>query len=117
MSFTVNSVYLLGNMVRDVELKDASNGVSMATIILATNRNIKKADGTFEDKGTTHKVVAWDKVALFAQEALHVGDRVFIEGRVDTREIIDALGVKRLTTEIIARNIIPMTPPRLVQYR
>jgi len=109
MSFSINYVILVGNVVHDVYSTIDSNGVNLATIILATNRNINR-NGRLEDVGTTHKIVAWDKVADFAQKSLKVGDRVCIEARLDTRTTIDELGKEQKLVSIVAKNIIPMSP-------
>ena len=56
----VNRCFLLGNLTRDPELKALTNGGSIATFTLATNRRVKKGDEKVEE-AEYHNVVVFGK--------------------------------------------------------
>ncbi len=48
----------------------------------------------------------WDKLAELAAKFLAKGNRVYIEGRMQTRSWTDDQDIKRFQTEIIAEDFI-----------
>ena len=61
-----------------------------------------------KDKQTLeyHNVVCWDKLAENISTFLGKGSRLFVEGRLQTREWVAVDGVKKQTTEIVADQVI-----------
>ena len=61
-----------------------------------------------KDKQTVeyHNVVCWDKLAENISTFLGKGSRLFVEGRLQTREWTAVDGVKKQTTEIVADQVI-----------
>jgi len=104
MAKSVNMCILLGNLTRDVETKYTNSGKAVATIGLATNERTKK-DGEWVDKPEFHTVIAWEKTAEIAAEYLKKGDRVYIQGRIQTRSY-EKDGQKRYVTEIVANDLV-----------
>jgi single-strand DNA-binding protein len=64
------------------------------------------AQGVKQSKAEFHSVVAWRKLAEICAQYLKKGRRVYIEGRLQTRDWEDQNGVKRYKTEIVADNMI-----------
>ena len=71
----LNTVILIGNLVRDVELKYTQSGVAVANISIAVN-DYKKEDVDFID------CTLWEKTAEIAAEYLRKGNKVRITGRL-----------------------------------
>lgn len=109
---SLNKVLLIGNLTRDPEMRYTPQGTAVCQIGLATNRSWASADGGERQEETEyHKVVAWSKLAEICGQLLKKGRKVFMEGRLQTREWTDKEGHKRNTTEIIMENMILLDGP------
>lgn len=96
----LNRVTIMGRIVNDIELKQTPSGVSVATIRIACERDIKDKDG---NKQTDFfDVVAWRSMADFLSRYFSKGRMVILEGRMQNREWTDKNGNKRVSTEIVA---------------
>jgi single-strand DNA-binding protein len=99
---SVNKAIVLGNLGRDPELRYMPDGNAVANLNLATTYAWKdKATGEKKEETEWHRVTLRGRLAEVAQEFLHKGDPVFIEGRLRTRKWSDKSGVERYTTEIV----------------
>ena len=105
-SRSLNKVFLIGNLTRDVELKYTAQGTAVATFGLATNRSWVGSDGQRQEDATFHRVVAWSKLAEICNQLLFKGRKVFIEGRIQTRKWTSQDGQEREVTEIVAENMV-----------
>ncbi len=102
----LNKVMIIGNVVRDPELRTTPNGQNVSSFAVATNLVWKDASGSRQEKAEFHNVVAWRKLAEITSQYLKKGSKVYIEGRLQTRSWDDPNGVKKYRTEIIADNMI-----------
>ena len=101
MMRSINKVFLIGNIGRDPELTYLSNGTVMTRFSLATSEFFSG------DKHTEwHKIIAWNRLAEFAQESLEKGSRLYLEGRLRTRSWEDDSGKKHFRTELVANEMI-----------
>ncbi len=105
MAGTVNKVILIGRLGADPDVRYMADGTPVINFNMATNEPIRSADGTWEERAEWHRVVAYRKLAENLANFLGKGRLVYVEGRLQTRQWQDAQGVKRFTTEIIARDI------------
>ncbi len=97
---------IIGRLTRDPELKNTPTGKAVATISLATNRTWVDAKGQKQKQTEFHNVVLWSKLAEIANQYLRKGGKVYMEGRLQTREWTGQDGVKRYRTEIVGDNMI-----------
>ena len=97
---------IIGNLTRDPELRTTNSGQSVTSFGVATNRVWTDQSGQKQEKAEFHNVVAWGKLAEICNQYLGKGRRVFIEGRLQTRDWEGQDGVKRTRTEVIAENMI-----------
>lgn len=105
---TVNSVILLGNVVKDPELKMTMSGKEFATFILATNRELPK--GSLQTSSSEfHSIVAWGPLARIASSFCVKGKLVYLEGYLKTRSWEGDGGKKLYRTEVITTNIIALS--------
>lgn len=93
---------LIGNLTRDPEVKTTPQGTAVATFSVATNMTWKDASGARQEKVEYHNVVAWRKLADICGQYLKKGMKVYIEGRLQTRDWQAQDGGKRYRTEIVA---------------
>ena len=103
-----NKVILIGHLGADPIGRYTKTGRSTANFSLATNESWKQQSGKTVEHTEWHVVVAWDKLADFANEYLYKGQLVSIEGSIRTRSWKAQDGSSRKTTEIVCSNIIPL---------
>jgi len=97
---------LIGNLTRDPEVRYTPKQVAVATFGLATNREWSGANGEKQSSVEFHNLVAWQKLADICKSYLHKGDKIYVEGHLQTREWKAQDGSSRRTTEIIVENMI-----------
>lgn len=103
MAYSVNKVTLLGNVGAPPELRYTNSGKPVVRLRIATSeRRAKDAPEQTE----WHTVTAWDQLAELANRLLQKGSKVYVEGRLQTREYNDRDGNKRMATEIVAREMV-----------
>jgi single-strand DNA-binding protein len=106
MAMSLNRVQLIGNLTRDPEIRQIPGGQTVATLSIATNFSWTDQSGQKQDKAEYHNVVAWRKLADICGQYLRKGSKIYIEGRLQTRDWEGEDGVKRYRTEIVAENMI-----------
>lgn len=97
---------IIGNLTRDPEVKTTPQGTNVASFGVATNLVWVDQSGQKQEKAEFHNVVAWRKLADICGQYLKKGSKVYIEGRLQTRDWVGQDGVKRYRTEIVADNMI-----------
>jgi single-strand DNA-binding protein len=102
----LNRATIIGRLTRDIELRNLPSGNSVASFSLATNRRWTSKEGQAQEQTEFHNIVLWGKIAEIANQYLKKGARVYIEGRLQTRDWTGQDGVKRYRTEIIGENMI-----------
>ena len=100
----INRVILVGNLTRDAE---ATSGpaTTLARMRIATNSVWRDGDGTRQESSEFHNVVAFGKLGEVCAAYCLKGRRVYIEGRLRTREYDGSDGLRRHTTEIVAETM------------
>jgi len=95
----MNKAILIGNVGKHPEIRKTQSGISVVNFSLATSKKVKG-----EDKTEWHRIVAWDKLAEIIEKYVNKGDKLMIEGEIETREY-EKEGRKVYTTEIRAWNM------------
>ena len=106
---SINKVILIGNLGADPDQRFTKGGKATAELRLATSRKFKGADGNLEEATEWHRVVLWDKQAEAAGKYLRKGSKVYVEGRIQTRQY-EKDGETKYITEIVAHDIQFLTP-------
>jgi single-strand DNA-binding protein len=101
---SVNRAILVGRLGRDPETRYTSAGQAVCNFTLATDETYKDRNGERQKRTEWHRIVVWGKQAEIAQQYLHKGSLIFVEGRIQTRQWDDREGQKRTTVEIVASN-------------
>ena len=103
---SVNKAILLGNLGQDPELRHTGSGNAVCNFTLATNESwFDKQANERKEKTTWHNCVVWGASGENCAKYLRKGSKVFVEGRIQTREWNDKDGNKRYTTEIVANSV------------
>lgn len=104
---SLNKVQLIGNLGKDADLRYTASGLAVASFSLATNERFKGSDSDeWKERTEWHNIVIWGRTAENIGEYLVKGTKIYVEGRLQTRSWDDQNGMKRYTTEIVARDII-----------
>jgi len=105
MSRSVNKVILIGNLTREPEVRYTPQGNAVASFVVATNREWN-VDGVKKEAADFHNVVAWNKLAELCGQLLTKGTKVYVEGRLQTRDWLDNTGVKKYKTEVVIDEMV-----------
>jgi len=97
---------LIGNLTRDPELRYTPAGMAVVSFGLATNRVWITKQGEKKEDAQFHRIVAWNKLAELCSQLLSKGRRVYVEGRIQYREITDASGIRKQVSEIVIEDMI-----------
>ena len=103
MSGSFNRVILIGNLGRDPEIRSLSDGNRVANLTIATSENWKdKQTGERKEKTEWNRVSIFnDRLVDIAERYLHKGDKVCLEGTLQTRKWTDKDGQEKYTTEVV----------------
>jgi single-strand DNA-binding protein len=103
---------LIGNLTRDPELRYTPQGTAVCTIGLATNRTWVTDNGDKKEETEFHRIVAWNKLAELCSQLLFKGRRVYVEGRLQTRQWTGSDGNQRQATEIVIEDMLVLDSKR-----
>lgn len=96
---------LVGNLGADPELRTGASGVSVLKMRLATTEVYFDKEGAKQERTDWHRVVVFAKRAEALSKILKRGDRVIVEGRLQTSSY-EKEGQKHYSTEIIASEVL-----------
>lgn len=88
-----NKCILIGNIVRDPELRVTQKGMSVCSFTIAVKRRM-------QDVTDFHDCVAWGKNGEAISKNFHKGKEILVEGELQKRNFEDKQGNKRWTTEV-----------------
>ena len=98
----MNSVQLVGRLTRDPDVRYSDNGASVARFTLAVDRRFKK-DGGGEADFISY--VAFGKTAEFLEKWFRKGQRLGLNGRIQTGSYVNQEGTKVYTTDVVVENV------------
>jgi len=102
---SLNKCMIIGNLGRDPEMRYTPGGQAVTQFSVATNRNFRDPQGEWQSETEWFRVVVWGDQGERVAEYLRKGHKVFVEGRLQTRQWEDQSGNKRYTTELIANRV------------
>lgn len=107
MAGTINKVILIGHLGDEVKMHYFEGGNAIGRFPIATNETYTNKQ-TGEKVTTTewHNIVVRNKLAEICEKYLSKGDKVYVEGRIKTRQWEGEDRAKRYTTEI---HVVDMT--------
>lgn len=97
---------LIGNLTRDPELRYTPGNMAVVSFGLATNRVWVTKQGEKKEDAQFHRIVAWNKLAELCSQLLSKGRRIYVEGRIQYREIVDTNNLRKQVCEIIIDDMI-----------
>lgn len=101
MSGTLNKVMLIGHLGDEVKMHYFDGGNCIGRFPLATNEiYINKSTGEKITSTEWHNLVVRNKAAEICEKYLSKGDKIYIEGRIKSRNWQAEDGSTKYTTEI-----------------
>ena len=104
-------VIIIGNLVRDPEIRYTPSGTAVAYMRVAVNHKVKKMEQVVEEV-SFFDVVAFGKTAQASAEFLEKGSTVFVDGSLRERRWETPDGQRRSKIEIIANTMRFLSPRR-----
>lgn len=104
-----NKVMIIGNVGSEPRLASTNTGVPVCTFSVATNRSWLPRGATERREETQwHHVVVFNKLAEICSQILTKSTKVFVSGRVQSKEVVNPKGEKFRKTEICASDVIAL---------
>lgn len=103
----MNHVYLIGNLVRDPEVKTTNAGIKVCNFTIAINRRMKNNG---EQQTDFFNIVAWRQLAELCEKYLSKGKKVAVVGNIQTSSYEDKNGNKRTAWNILADEVEFLSP-------
>lgn len=103
---SINRITILGNLGSDPEMRFTPNGTPTCSFRVATNRYYNTPEGERKEETEWFQIVTWNKIAESCNQYLSKGQRVYIDGRVHTRNWDTPDGQKHYRQEVIANQVI-----------
>lgn len=100
----MNSVQLIGRLTRDPEVRYSNGETAMAVarFTVAVDRRVKRDS---ENNADFISCIAFGKTGEVVEKYFRKGQRIALNGRIQTGSYINNEGQKIYTTDVIAENI------------
>lgn len=106
----MNKVMLIGNLTRDVEVRQTQTGLKVATGSIATNKSFTDKNGAKQQLVQYHNIVIWREAADIFARFTQKGSKVYIEGELQHRQWDKPDGTKGSVTEVVVGQFEFLTP-------
>ena len=108
----MNKVMLIGNVGQEPTVRYLDNGVCVASVRLATTeRGYTLQNGTqVHDRTEWHSLIFWRKQAETIEKYVHKGDKLYVEGKIQSRKYDDRQGVSHQVVEIMVEQMEMLIP-------
>ena len=102
----INKVTLIGNAGNVPEYKTLKDETPVAKFSMATTETYRLKDGETQSHTEWHTIIVWRGLATLANQYIHKGSLLYIEGKLRSRQYEDKDGQKKYVTEIVAEQLI-----------
>jgi len=106
MNRGLNKVMIIGYLGKDPEMRYTPSGRAVTTFSVAVNRSYVSADGEKKNETEWFNVIAWSSLAEICAQYLTKGERVYVEGRLQSRQWEDSEGTQHNNVEIVASEML-----------
>ncbi len=102
---SLNQILLIGNAGRDAELRYTPSGAQVASFSMAVNRNYQ-VNGEWREETEWFNVSTWGRQAENVAQRVRRGAKVFVDGRLSTRQYTTESGEPRTSLDVNAFRVI-----------
>lgn len=106
MARCLNKVMVIGSLGREPEMRYMPSGQPVTAFSVGATRTWIDAEGAQREETEWFNVVAWGELAETCKQSLGQDQRVYVEGRLQTRSWEDRQGRKCFCTELVADEMI-----------
>lgn len=112
----INELRITGTVVNNPRVdKTKGNNSKVVNFRIANTRKFRTRDGSLKSETTYASVTAWTKLAEICEINLEKGDKVYIKGSLQSKQLADN---KMSVLEILAEKIQILTPKKIfVDYK
>jgi len=103
---SLNKIMLIGNVGSDPEMRYTPNGKAVTSFRMATNYRYVGPDGERREETEWFRVSVWGRQAESCNQFLSKGKRVYVEGRLHSRNWEGQDGQMRNSLEVSANRVI-----------
>ena len=104
MAKSINKVTLFGRIGKELEIRYSQSGTAVLGFTLATSSSYKDGSGVWQEKTEWNNCVAFGKVAEIIEKYCGKGDRLYVEGRLQTDKY-EKEGETKYTTKVVVNEV------------
>ncbi len=97
MARSVNQVFLIGRLTKDVEIRSTPSGKKVGNFSIAVDKQSGEGADFFE-------VTVWEKLADLMEQYTHKGSKIHLQGSM-SQDVWEQDGNKRSKIKIVARDV------------
>jgi single-strand DNA-binding protein len=112
MASSLNKVMIIGNVGREPELRYTPDGTPTTKFSVAVSRVWNTPEGERKEETEWFNVVTWRKLAETCGNYVYKGQKVYVEGRLQTRKWTDPQGVEKRFVDLIANQVVFLGKPK-----
>jgi len=101
---------VVGNLGRDPEKRYSQNGQPVTRFSVAATTRRRERDGEWADHTEWFSVTVFGRLAETLAERLAKGTRVYVEGRLESRQYETQNGAKGFSLDIVASDVLVLDP-------
>lgn len=106
MARSLNKAMIIGNIQpNDPELRYTQSGQAVCTFKIVTDESYRDKEGTTHERSEWHRIVFWGKAGELIAQYMKKGRRIYVEGRIQTRQW-EQDGQTKYTTEIVGSDFL-----------
>ncbi len=108
---SLNQILLIGRAGNDPEMRYTPSGTPVTSFSLAVNNSKRDSNGEWTEETEWFRVTAWERIAESVNQYLAKGRRVFVDGRLSTRQYTSNSGEARTSLEVRAFKVMFLDSP------
>ncbi len=108
---SLNQILLIGRAGTDPEMRYTPSGTPVTNFRLAVSNNRRDQNGEWIEDTEWFTVTSWERQAESVNQYLAKGRRVFVDGRLSTRQYTSNSGEARTSLEVRAFRVVFLDSP------
>lgn len=111
-----NAVTLIGNLGKDIEIFETSNGKKIGRTSVATSSSYKNEKGETVQNTQWHNIIAWNKTAELMEKVLKKGSKVVLKGELVNNSYKNKEGRIVYTTNVCVNEFQNLSPKEALPF-
>lgn len=110
---SVNKVILIGNVGVDPTIRYIEKRTVAEFSLATTERAYRTSNGVdIPERTEWHRIIMWDGAAETAEKYIRKGTKLYVEGKLRTRNWTDRTGLSHKVSEIYAESFDILSRPQ-----